>query len=70
MSRLSFTIKHFPLKSIFVSLASYPRDIPLHLPLAGGEETVSCHGISALHCLDNGDVGEEHDQHRDEKAKD
>lgn len=26
--------------------------------------------MSAFHCVDNGDVGEEHDHHRDEKAED
>lgn len=55
---------------INLSLFAYPCDISLHLPLAGSEETISWHGISGFHWVDNGDVREEHDHHRDEKAED
>lgn len=48
---------------------AYPCDISLHLPLAGSEETICRHGVSAFHCVDNGDVGEEHDHHGDEEAE-
>lgn len=51
-------------------LVAYPCDISLHLPLTGSEETISWHGVSASHLVNNGDVGEEHDHHRNEKAED
>lgn len=51
-------------------LVSHPCDVSLQLPLTGCEEAVGWHGVGAFHLVDNGDVGEEHDHHRDEKAKD
>ena len=36
----------------------------------GGEVAVGGHGVGVLHRLDDGDVGEEHDGHRDHEAGD
>lgn len=49
---------------------THPGDISLHFPLARGEEAVSGHGVCVFHRFDDGDVGEEHDHHGDEKAED
>lgn len=49
---------------------THPGDISLHFPLPRGEKAVRWHGIGAFHRFYNGDVWEEHDHHRDEKAED
>lgn len=49
---------------------THPGDVSLHLPLAWGEKAVSWHGVGVLHRFYDGDVGEEHDHHGDEKAED
>lgn len=45
-------------------------DIPLNLPLTVADVALGGHGVAALHGLDDGDVGEEHDHDRDEEAED
>lgn len=53
-----------------ILLLTYPRDIFFYLPLSRREKTISRHCICAFYRFYNGYVGEEHDDHRDEKAKD
>lgn len=50
--------------------STHDGDVPLDLALAVGDVTFGGHGVAALDGLDDGDVGEEHDDDGDEEAED
>lgn len=49
---------------------THDGDVSLDLALSVGQISLRWHGVSSLHRVDDGDVGEQHDQHRDEEAED
>lgn len=49
---------------------TYPCDISFHLPLSCREKPICRHCICAFYGFYNRYIGEEHDHHRNEKAKD
>lgn len=45
-------------------------DVSLELPLAIAQVSLCRQSVASLHCVDDGHIAEEHDEHRDEEAGD
>lgn len=48
---------------------SHYGDVPLDLLPALGQASLRRHGVPSFNSVDDGDIGEEHDEHRDEEAR-
>lgn len=51
-------------------MKTYDGHVSLHFPLAISEVSFCCQSVAPFHCVDDGDVAEEHDKHGNEEAED